>query len=327
VSFNPFSAEWFADPTEPYRTLRDEAPLYRNDELDFYALSRFDDVVAALRDWQTFASGSGISLSELSDPDFDNTGNMLSMDPPEHDALHSVVPPSAVDGAACGCGAADGGEAEPPHVVAQAIDVDARVGEGVVVEHGHHELGDEPRVGRARCERARGAGRFELAGDELGEGLDGCAHRVGEQLLQPPVLRGHEARTARLVVAGEGGERLGDVEVEAVDRIVERRRLGQELLAMPGDEVGDDRDDELVLAAEVPVEGLEGDVGLLDQILRREVDTPFEDQAMRSGADGVGVGLSPGAGAACRALRRAHDATGVRITTGISRSVRDWYFS
>ena len=52
VEFDPFSDEYFNDPTEVYRRLRDEAPVYFSERYGFYALSRFADVVAAHRDWQ-----------------------------------------------------------------------------------------------------------------------------------------------------------------------------------------------------------------------------------------------------------------------------------
>ena len=51
VEFDPFSDAYFGDPTEIYRRLRDEAPVYFSERYGFYALSRFADVVAASRDW------------------------------------------------------------------------------------------------------------------------------------------------------------------------------------------------------------------------------------------------------------------------------------
>ena len=39
------------DPYPTYRRLRDEAPLYRDVERGIWALSRFEDVQAAARDW------------------------------------------------------------------------------------------------------------------------------------------------------------------------------------------------------------------------------------------------------------------------------------
>src|SRR4030095_10561434 len=51
VEFDPFSEEFFNDPYDLYRRLRDEAPVYFSEQYGFYALSRFADVLAAPRDW------------------------------------------------------------------------------------------------------------------------------------------------------------------------------------------------------------------------------------------------------------------------------------
>jgi len=47
MELNPFSYEFHEDPYPTYRWLRDNAPLYYNSTLDFYALSRFRDVLEA----------------------------------------------------------------------------------------------------------------------------------------------------------------------------------------------------------------------------------------------------------------------------------------
>ena len=54
VEFDPFSDDFFNDPTETYRRLRDEAPVWFSEKYGFYALSRFADVLAAHRDWEGF---------------------------------------------------------------------------------------------------------------------------------------------------------------------------------------------------------------------------------------------------------------------------------
>jgi cytochrome P450 len=93
VEFDPFSDEYFDDPTEVYRRLRDEAPVYFNERYGFYALSRFGDVVAAHRDWQGFSSAHGVDLSTLStDPELIRSFRMIiMMDPPEHDRFRKLV--------------------------------------------------------------------------------------------------------------------------------------------------------------------------------------------------------------------------------------------
>src|SRR3954453_22135168 len=70
--------------------MRDEAPVYRNDKYDFYALTRFADVEAAHRDTQTFCSKRGTVL-ELMGPDLSRTGQMIFLDPPEHTSLRTLV--------------------------------------------------------------------------------------------------------------------------------------------------------------------------------------------------------------------------------------------
>ena len=47
--FDPYSATYFDDPYDLYRRMRDEAPVLHNPDIGFYALSRWDDVVAAER--------------------------------------------------------------------------------------------------------------------------------------------------------------------------------------------------------------------------------------------------------------------------------------
>jgi cytochrome P450 len=93
VEFDPFSDEYFNDPTEVYRRLRDEAPVYYSEKYGFYALSRFADVVAAHRDWKGFSSAHGVELSSLSkDPEIIKSfRSIIMMDPPEHDRLRALV--------------------------------------------------------------------------------------------------------------------------------------------------------------------------------------------------------------------------------------------
>ena len=51
MELNPFAWEFHEDPYPTYRWLRDHAPLYRNDAMNFWALSRFRDVMGAFVDF------------------------------------------------------------------------------------------------------------------------------------------------------------------------------------------------------------------------------------------------------------------------------------
>ena len=59
LQYDPYSEEIGYNPHPLFRRLRDEAPLYYNEEHDFYALSRFEDVERAHIDRETFISSRG----------------------------------------------------------------------------------------------------------------------------------------------------------------------------------------------------------------------------------------------------------------------------
>ena len=60
--YDPYDIEIDADPYPVWRRLREEAPLYYNEKHDFYAVSRFADVEAGLKDSDTYSSGRGAIL-------------------------------------------------------------------------------------------------------------------------------------------------------------------------------------------------------------------------------------------------------------------------
>ena len=84
VAYDPYDVEINADPYPVFRRLRDEAPLYYNEEYDFYAVSRFEDVERGLRDSATLISGRGAIL-ELIKADIEMpSGTVIFEDPPTH---------------------------------------------------------------------------------------------------------------------------------------------------------------------------------------------------------------------------------------------------
>jgi cytochrome P450 len=90
--YDPFSFEIHEDPYPVYAWMRERSPVYRNDERDFWALSRYADVLAALRDPRRFSNRNGISLEpSLWGPDAYKTSFFLAMDPPEHTQMRGVV--------------------------------------------------------------------------------------------------------------------------------------------------------------------------------------------------------------------------------------------
>lgn len=91
VEFDPFSPTFYEDPYDTYRRLRDEAPVYRNERYGFYALTRYDDVCTASKDWARFTSTHGVDLSTLTTRLHEPIDTLIMMDPPKHDRLRALV--------------------------------------------------------------------------------------------------------------------------------------------------------------------------------------------------------------------------------------------
>ncbi len=84
LSWDPFDWDLHADSHPTWRRMREEAPLYRNEEYDFWALTRFDDVLTALVDYQTYSSARGDILEVIRAGQNEYTESMISEDPPLH---------------------------------------------------------------------------------------------------------------------------------------------------------------------------------------------------------------------------------------------------
>lgn len=91
VYFDPYNPEITANPYPVYRRLREEAPLYYNEQYDFYAVSRFPDVEKGLQDNATFSSARGNILEVIKmDIEFP-PGVLIFEDPPIHTAYRNLL--------------------------------------------------------------------------------------------------------------------------------------------------------------------------------------------------------------------------------------------
>src|SRR3989441_8995183 len=95
---NPASSDFWVRDDIPgaMARLRHERPIAWHQHPDsgrgFWSLTRFDDVAAASRDWETFSSAYGIQV--MTDPeDTARIGirSMISTDPPKHTKLRAIV--------------------------------------------------------------------------------------------------------------------------------------------------------------------------------------------------------------------------------------------
>ena len=84
VRWDPYDPAFFANPYPTYARLRDESPLYYNEQYDFYAVSRYEDVRRGLLDRDTFISGRGAILEFIKANAPVPSGVFIFEDPPLH---------------------------------------------------------------------------------------------------------------------------------------------------------------------------------------------------------------------------------------------------
>jgi cytochrome P450 len=91
IYYDPYDTEITANPYPVYRRLREEAPLYYNEQYDFFAVSRFDDVERGLQDRETYSSKRG-SILELikANPEYPS-GVLIFEDPPLHTVHRNLL--------------------------------------------------------------------------------------------------------------------------------------------------------------------------------------------------------------------------------------------
>jgi cytochrome P450 len=89
---DPYNYDFHEDPYPYYKRLRDQAPLYRNEELKFWALSRHHDVLQGFRNSTSLSNRDGVSLDPVSrGPHASKTMSFLAMDDPAHLRLRTLV--------------------------------------------------------------------------------------------------------------------------------------------------------------------------------------------------------------------------------------------
>lgn len=91
IYYDPYDFEIDNDPHPVWRRMRDDAPLYRNDTHDFWALSRYQDVAPALTNWRTYSSARGTLLEFIRNDIQFPPGTILFEDPPLHDAHRAIL--------------------------------------------------------------------------------------------------------------------------------------------------------------------------------------------------------------------------------------------
>jgi cytochrome P450 len=92
LAYSPYDYVIHEDPYPTYARLRSEAPVFYNEELDFFAYARHADVLAAFRDVDRYSNAYGVSLDPAAfGPDAHRAMSFLAMDPPRHTRMRSIV--------------------------------------------------------------------------------------------------------------------------------------------------------------------------------------------------------------------------------------------
>jgi cytochrome P450 len=177
ITYSPYAYEIHEDPYPVYARLRSESPVYRNEEFDFWALSRHEDVLGAFRNVDSFSNAQGVSLDPSAfGPDAHKVMSFLALDPPRHTRMRSLV-----------------GKGFTPSKVAQMEDGIR----AIAVEH---------------LDAALERGSFDFIADFAGKlPMDVISELVGV----PPVDRAEIRRLADMVVHREDG--LFDVPQAGMD--------------------------------------------------------------------------------------------------------------
>lgn len=85
--FDLYSPEIDADPFPRYAILREQFPCYWCENGQLWILTRYNDIVNAAQDWETFSSSEGNLIDELPGRPGATLG---STDPPRHDRLRAL---------------------------------------------------------------------------------------------------------------------------------------------------------------------------------------------------------------------------------------------
>ena len=89
--YDPYNVDLNMNPYPLFARIREAAPLYYNEQHDFYALSRYDDVNKAVIDHDTFISGRGALLEIIKSGMEIPPGTLIFEDPPIHNIHRNLL--------------------------------------------------------------------------------------------------------------------------------------------------------------------------------------------------------------------------------------------
>jgi cytochrome P450 len=92
LDIDPFDEAFLADPYAHHAQLRDAGPLVWLEPIGCYAMARFDEVQAALKNWESFISGRGVGLADFArEEPWRPPSLLLETDPPLHERTRGLM--------------------------------------------------------------------------------------------------------------------------------------------------------------------------------------------------------------------------------------------
>jgi 4-methoxybenzoate monooxygenase (O-demethylating) len=89
---DPYSTQHMTDPYPLHASLRELGPIVRLRQYDCWAVTRYEDVAAVLRDCETFGSGAGVGLANFrNEKPWRVPSIILEADPPLHSRTHKIL--------------------------------------------------------------------------------------------------------------------------------------------------------------------------------------------------------------------------------------------
>lgn len=92
LDLDPFDEEFLAAPYAHHDALRDAGPVVWLQPVQCFAMARYAEVSASLKDWETFVSGRGVGMSDFAKEDpWRPPSLLLEVDPPVHDRTRGLM--------------------------------------------------------------------------------------------------------------------------------------------------------------------------------------------------------------------------------------------
>jgi 4-methoxybenzoate monooxygenase (O-demethylating) len=92
LAIDPFDEAFLANPYAHHDALRDAGPVVWLEPVQCYAMARYAEVSAALKDWQTYISSRGVGMTDFATEEpWRPPSLLLEVDPPLHDRTRGLM--------------------------------------------------------------------------------------------------------------------------------------------------------------------------------------------------------------------------------------------